>query len=85
VVDGALMVTAGIRRVTASTRAGLAPIPAVTGPVSRLRASALIRLSMTLLLPENHPCWWEPMHGRGRCCARWRLAEARALGNAVAW
>src|SRR5450759_3515411 len=38
-----------------------------------------------LLLPENHPCWWEPMHGRGRCCARWRLAEARALGNAVAW
>src|ERR1017187_7584905 len=40
---------------------------------------------MTLLLPENHPCWWEPMHGRGRCCARWRLAEARALGNAGAW
>ena len=42
-------------------------------------------LSPAVLLPENHPCWWEPMHGRGRCCARWRLAEARALGNAVAW
>src|ERR1039457_7305632 len=45
----------------------------------------LIARKWTLLLPENHPCWWEPMHGRGRCCARWRLAEARALGEAVGW
>src|SRR5579859_2250486 len=43
------MVTVGICPVTASNRAGVAPMPALTGPVRRLWGAAVSRPSMALL------------------------------------